>query len=80
MYQEYKEEVTKCNVCKHVHVSLADDCSLRGKEVSAPGGSRPVNAFLGIPFAQPPTEERRFQPPQPVQLWKGERDALKFGR
>ena len=60
-----------------VSVNLTEDCSLLGKTET--GATRPVHAFKGIPYAAPPTEERRFQPTQPVQLWKGEREALQYG-
>lgn len=43
----------------------------RGLEKSA--------AFLGIPFAQPPVGENRFDAPVPVAPWEGVRDALDFG-
>jgi para-nitrobenzyl esterase len=36
--------------------------------------------FLGIPFAAPPTAERRFLPPQAVAAWSGVREAKEFGR
>jgi para-nitrobenzyl esterase len=35
--------------------------------------------FLGIPYAKPPVGELRFAPPQPVERWKGIRDATAFG-
>lgn len=34
-----------------------------------------VDAFLGIPFAQPPVGKYRFRHPQPVNPWPGELDA-----
>ncbi|HEY7274049.1 MAG TPA: carboxylesterase family protein [Actinoplanes sp.] len=35
-------------------------------------------AFLGIPFAEPPYGERRFQAPVPRAPWSGVRDALTY--
>jgi para-nitrobenzyl esterase len=35
--------------------------------------------FKGIPFAAPPTGERRWREPTAVQPWPGVRDATKFG-
>jgi carboxylesterase type B len=31
---------------------------------------RPISAFIGIPFADPPTGDRRFKKPYPVTAWK----------
>ena len=45
-----------------------------GFDPSLPGGA----TFKGIPFAQPPVKELRWREPQPVQPWKGIRDATKF--
>lgn len=36
-------------------------------------------AFLGIPYASPPTGELRWKPPRPVAPWTGTRQAIKFG-
>jgi len=39
-----------------------------------------VKAFLGVPYAQPPVGDLRWKMPQPVEKWKGVRDATKFGQ
>ena len=33
-------------------------------------------AFEGIPYAKPPVESRRFEPPEPIEPWKGTWDAI----
>lgn len=38
----------------------------------------PVIQFLGVPYAAPPTGERRFQPPEPPSLWSDIRNATQF--
>ncbi len=38
-----------------------------------------VRAYLGIPFAAPPTGALRWKPPQPVTSWSGVRQASTFG-
>jgi para-nitrobenzyl esterase len=38
-----------------------------------------THAFLGIPFASPPVNERRWRAPQPAARWKGTRKAVEFG-
>lgn len=43
-----------------------------------PTGSFEVNAFLGIPFAQPPTKTRRWTSPKKNLPWKGVRPAKQF--
>jgi para-nitrobenzyl esterase len=42
-------------------------------EPSLPGGV----TFKGIPFAQPPVKDLRWREPQPVQGWRGIRDATR---
>lgn len=38
-----------------------------------------VHRFLGIPYAQPPIGELRWQPPSPPPAWKAPLDAQEFG-
>ena len=38
-----------------------------------------LTVFRGIPFAEPPVGEARFQAPRPVRTWDGIRDAYDFG-
>ena len=38
-----------------------------------------IRSFKGIPFAQPPVGDLRWQPPQPPKNWEGVRQAGKFG-
>jgi para-nitrobenzyl esterase len=38
-----------------------------------------VHSFRGIPFAKPPVGPLRWRPPQPVDRWPGERQAIEFG-
>jgi carboxylesterase type B len=35
--------------------------------------------FLGIPYAAPPTGDRRWKPPQAVETWRGTRKADRYG-
>jgi para-nitrobenzyl esterase len=50
--------------------------ALRGARFSADQNSA---AFLGVPYAAPPTGELRWKPPEPVAPWAGMRDATHFG-
>ena len=47
--------------------------ALRGTETNG------VEAFLGIPYAAPPTGPLRWREPQPVANWQDERDASAYG-
>jgi para-nitrobenzyl esterase len=48
------------------------DGAVRG--TAGPGG----DAFLGLPYAAPPTGNLRWRPPQPPAHWHGVRDATSF--
>jgi para-nitrobenzyl esterase len=50
-------------------VVVTDVGSVQGKAVGA------AHAFLGVPYAAPPTGELRFRPPVPVAPWEGVLDA-----
>ena len=38
-----------------------------------------ISSFLGIPYAAPPTSERRFRPPEAPASWSGVAPAPEFG-
>src|SRR5260221_10442777 len=38
-----------------------------------------IREFKGVPFAEPPTGDLRWSPPQPVKNWNGVRLATAFG-
>jgi para-nitrobenzyl esterase len=38
-----------------------------------------VNAFRGMPYAEPPVGPRRWRPPVAMQPWRGTREASRFG-
>ncbi len=38
-----------------------------------------VVAFRGVPYAAPPTDERRWRPTEPATSWAGLREAIAFG-
>ena len=44
-----------------------------GKVQGSEQGS--ISVWKGIPFAQPPTGQRRFRAPQPPEPWTGVREA-----
>ena len=62
-----------------------DTGELKGKlAYPRPSGERgdppaPLSAYLGIPFAAPPTGANRWRAPQPAVKWTGVRDATQFG-
>ena len=50
-----------------------------GKIKGTLGSKGRMAHFRGIPYAAPPVGERRWQPPAPVEPWRGTRDCTKFG-
>lgn len=39
----------------------------------------PVDAWLGVPYAQPPVGALRWEPPEPAASWTGIRNAISYG-
>lgn len=60
-------------------LAQTDAGAVRGFWRGEPGTPGASAAFLGIPFAAPPTGGRRFAAPQPAEPWSGVRDATAFG-
>lgn len=64
-------------------VFLAPQSGLRGKLVNVAdiegAATSDVYAFLGVPYAEPPTGDLRFTKPRPASPWNGIRDATQFG-
>jgi para-nitrobenzyl esterase len=55
-------------------VVTISDGAVRG--AAGPGST--IDAFLGLPYAAPPTGNLRWRPPQPPAHWPGVRDATSF--
>ena len=51
---------------------------VRGIRYHVPYLRRPVDAYLGIPFAKPPLNSLRFRPPQPIEKWQNIRNATRL--
>ena len=67
-----------CNVSAHRRPTAA--IAVTGGAVRGfVQGNQSHTTFRGIPFAAPPTADRRWRPPQPVTPWSGVRDATAFG-
>ena len=52
-----------------------DQGKVQGKTIN----DHKVRAWLGLPYAAPPTGDLRWKAPEPPAKWKGTRDATKFG-
>jgi para-nitrobenzyl esterase len=50
-----------------------------GLITGVPGRYPAIMVFKGIPYAEPPVGNLRWQPPQPGESWKGIRACSKFG-
>ncbi|XP_041378852.1 acetylcholinesterase-like [Gigantopelta aegis] len=55
--------------------------ALRGKVTGHPPESptMELQEFLGVPYASPPTGNRRFANPEPLESWEGTHDARRYG-
>ncbi|OAA74026.1 Carboxylesterase, type B [Cordyceps fumosorosea ARSEF 2679] len=62
--------------CDDCPTATIDSGILIGTAASEPTVAVPVNKFLGIPFAKPPT---RWKLPEKPDSWQGSRDASRFG-
>jgi para-nitrobenzyl esterase len=61
---------------------VADEATRRALpagDVIGAAGLHGGHAWLGLPFAQPPTGALRWRAPQPAERWPGVREALRVG-
>lgn len=68
-----------------VALSMAVALPVLAETVKVTGGKikgvtdKGITSFLGIPYAAPPLAENRWRLPQPVEAWRGVRNADAFG-
>lgn len=59
-----------CKVSPELQVTLSHGGELNGTFMTSHRGHG-IRVFLGIPYAEPPLKELRFQPPVPKSPWTG---------
>ena len=61
--------------------SSASSSGTQSGQRSSGSGSplSPVEAYLGVPYASPPVQTKRFMPPVTPSHWRGVRPAKQFG-
>ncbi|CAG5129354.1 unnamed protein product [Candidula unifasciata] len=69
--QSSRSQTTHGNIL----VSLGPGQQLKGLNTTAASGQR-VYSFLGIPYALPPTGDRRLKPPEPEPDWTGVKETV----
>ncbi|ATL49930.1 carboxylesterase [Chitinophaga caeni] len=57
------------------HQAKIENGTIEGTYLAESG----IHAFKGIPYAQPPVGNLRWQAPQPAQNWTGVKQTIKFG-
>jgi para-nitrobenzyl esterase len=64
-----------------VHGQATDSLQTTVQTQSGPvrGSGTDVVVYKGIPYAAPPTGDRRWRPPAPPDPWTEVRDATRFG-
>ena len=59
-------------------ITITESGRVRGVRYHVPYLPRPVDAYLGIPYAQPPLNSLRFRHPQPIESWSGIYNATRL--
>ncbi|KAK3105623.1 hypothetical protein FSP39_002059 [Pinctada imbricata] len=82
----FRLDILLLGLCVLVVPSFADDATvftslgrIKGVQTVDKETGKKVYEFRGIRYAKPPTGERRFRKPDPVEPWEGEYDATNFG-
>jgi para-nitrobenzyl esterase len=76
-------QIRVARLCLGLSLALAA-CAQNAPVVNVVGGgvrgylAAPGAVFKGIPFAEPPVGALRWREPQPVQPWRGVRDATRY--
>ncbi|XP_033096076.1 acetylcholinesterase-like [Anneissia japonica] len=68
--------IGKSTRCQDIVVTITQG-NILGKRLDVLDKS--VDAFLGIPYAEPPKNERRFKHPEPRKPWPGTLNATMYG-
>lgn len=75
---QYTENLVPDEVTQNYPVIPLTLGYIRGSWLTSAGGRR-YAAYKGIPYAEPPLGNLRFEPPQERKPWRGVRDALNHG-
>jgi len=78
MPMAHDDAISVTSMPKDDLITITKSGRVRGIRYHVPYLPRAVDAYLGIPYAQPPLNSLRFRHPQPIESWSGIYNATRL--